>query len=83
MMQPKTARVVGGAYAPFPIPWQVSIGKYEYPDYETTTTTTEEPEEPISTTEDPITTSTDDQSHYIEVTQRTILMEENTVCAPL
>ena len=59
MMQPKTARVVGGAYAPFPIPWQVSIGKYEYP-----TTTTEEP-------------NTDDQSHYIEVTQRTVFMEHN------
>ena len=40
MMQPKTARIVGGAYAPFPIPWQVSIGEYIYP---TTPTTTESP----------------------------------------
>ena len=73
MMQTKTARVVGGAYAPFPIPWQVSIGKYEYPDYETATT--EEPT--ITTTEEPITTTTDNQSHYIEVAQGTIFMEQN------
>ena len=28
MMQPQNGRIVGGDFAPYPIPWQVSIGSY-------------------------------------------------------